>query len=292
MKVLVTGAGGQLGCALRATVPGGVTCVALGREELDITDSDAVERTLAMHRPDCLINAAAYTAVDRAEQEPERAFALNETAVAHLARAARGHGVRMVHVSTDYVFDGRSCHPYVPEDEPNPDNAYGRSKLAGERALAVELPAERYLIVRTSWLYALPGTNFVATMLRLFAERPEVRVVDDQIGAPTAAYGLAEALWYAVERNLCGVFHWCDAGVASWYDFAVAVREEAVALDLLDPLSAARILPIRSAEYPTPAKRPAFSVLDAGAMRQQLECAAVHWRVRLRDTLRAYRFTG
>ncbi|MEQ8262454.1 dTDP-4-dehydrorhamnose reductase [Pseudohaliea sp.] len=276
---LVTGAGGQLGRELVLTSPQGPDCAALDREALDITDAAAIGRTLDALAPRVVINAAAYTAVDRAEAEPGAADAINGTAPGLLAAACAERGVRLLHVSTDFVFDGRASSPYAPEAAPAPLGAYGRSKLAGEDAVRASLADA--IVLRTGWVYSRHGGNFVKTMLRLMAEREELTVVAEQVGTPTWARGLALALWAFVERPaLAGTYHFSDAGVASWYDFAVAIGEEALALGLLRRLP--RILPVPTAAYPTPAQRPAYSVLDKGATWRDLAIDGVHWRRQLR----------
>lgn len=278
MKALITGAGGQLGRALVDIAPEGWSCRALARADLDLTDLDAVQSAVRSAAPDLVLNAAAYTAVDRAEAEEELAFAVNSAAVGALAAAARECGAHLVHVSTDFVFDGTSPRAYRPDDRRNPLSAYGRSKAAGEDA-AGQSPT----IVRTAWVYGAGGANFVTTMLRLMRDRDEVRVVADQIGAPTWATGLARVVWRLGMERLSGVWHHSDAGVASWYDFAVAIQEEALALGLLE--RAVPVIPIGTADYPTPARRPAFSLLDSGATRAALGMPAVHWRANLRRML-------
>jgi dTDP-4-dehydrorhamnose reductase len=223
--VVVTGSGGQLGRELVHTAPAGVELHALRHADLDITRRDRVREVLHALRPAVMLNAAAYTAVDRAESEPERARSVNAAGPAHLAEAAAGLGARLIHVSTDFVFDGGRCRPYAPEDEPRPLGVYGRTKLEGERrVLAAGGDA---VVVRASWIYARNGRNFVNTMLRLMRERDEVGVVADQFGAPTWARGLARALWsLALEhQDVQGLLHYSDAGAASWYDLAVAVAE-------------------------------------------------------------------
>jgi dTDP-4-dehydrorhamnose reductase len=230
-----------------------------------------------------VLNAAAYTAVDRAEEDSERAFAVNVLGAEHVARAAAQLGARVIHVSTDFVFDGLSSRPYRPDDAPHPCSAYGRSKLAGEAAV-LSAARERAVVVRTAWLYSAHGGNFVKTILRLLAERDAVRVVADQIGTPTWASTLALVLWQLAARpDLRGVFHWTDAGVASWYDFAVAIREEALAAGVL--AAAAPVVPIRTEDYPTPAQRPPFSVLDKTAIWDALGLEPRHWRCELRAML-------
>ncbi len=281
---LIIGAQGQLGQELQATAPVGLCVYALGRAELDITDPAAVRRVFSELHPDVVLNAAAYTAVDRAEGEEHLAFAINAEGPGHLAAACASAGSRLIHVSTDFVFDGESGHPYLPAAEPNPLGAYGRSKLAGERVVHGACPAA--VVVRTGWVYSRFGSNFVKTMLRLMGERERLSVVCDQVGTPTWARGLALALWGAVDRPLLqGIYHWSDAGVCSWYDFAVAIAEEALALGLLQ--QAPIIEPIPGTAYPTPAKRPACSVLDKHASWAALERVPPHWREQLRVMLQA-----
>ena len=255
MKALITGAGGQMGQALVAKAPFGIEIVALDRGALDITDARAVEQCLANVRPTHVFNAAAWTAVDAAEKHEKAASVINAVAVGTVSAAARQTGARFIHLSTDFVFDGNQGRPYTVDDVPNPTCAYGRTKLAGELAAGTDT-----LIVRTAWIYAPWGNNFVRTMLRLMAERSEISVVADQIGTPTYAPSLASALWQLAQTDARGVLHYTDSGVASWYDFAVAIQEEALELGLLD--CAIPILPIATANFPTPARRPAYSVLD------------------------------
>jgi len=282
VKALISGGGGQLGRGLQRLVPEGIECTALQRCDLDITDPRSVSETISRYRPDWIINAAAYTAVDRAEAEPDIAFAVNRDGVANLAIAARDIGARVLHVSTDYVFDGRGGRPYRPDDAPAPLNVYGESKREGEIRLA-ELLSGRHALVRASWLYGLPGRNFVSSMLKLMKEKQELRVVCDQVGSPTAVPGLVGAIWRIVEREAYGVYHWCDAGVASWYDFAVAIQAEANAQGLLS--QAVRIIPVLSTEFPTAALRPSFSVLDSVTSSRLLGFELVHWRTRLSQML-------
>jgi dTDP-4-dehydrorhamnose reductase len=225
-----------------------------------------------------LVNAAAYTAVDRAEGEEELAFAVNARAVGAMAAAVSAIGGHLVHVSTDFVFDGGSAAAYLPDDARNPLSAYGRSKAAGEDAAG---PGAS--VLRTAWVYGAGGANFVSTMLRLMRSLPQVRVVADQIGAPTWTRGLADVAWGLALRRAPGTYHHCDAGVASWYDFAVAVQEEALSVGLLE--AGVPVVPITTADYPTPARRPAFSLLDSRATRELLGTEAVHWRVNLRRML-------
>ena len=279
MKVLVAGSGGQLGRALAATAPAGVTLIAPPEAEFDIGNAAQVADVVAAAKPDLLINAAAWTAVDKAETEEAAALLVNATAVGYLASAAAASGARFVQVSTDYVFDGQACHPYRPGTPPAPASAYGRTKLAGEQAAAAHHPSP--LIIRTAWVYAAQGSNFVRTMLRLMAERDEVRVVADQVGTPTHAASLARAIWALQPHS--GIFHWTDAGITSWYDFAVAIQDEALRLGILN--RAVPIIPIATADYPTPARRPAWSVLDKSAS-WAITGPARHWRHELIDCLK------
>lgn len=282
-KAIITGAGGQLGWELARGAPDHWECVALGREQLDISDPEAVERCLAQEQPQLLINAAAYTAVDRAESEPDAARRINAEGPGYLAACCADSDIRLIHVSTDFVFDGEASRPYGPGDSTAPLGEYGRSKLAGEQAVLTALPTA--LVVRTGWVYSAHGANFVKTMLRLMAQRDELAVVCDQVGTPTWAAGLASALWAAAQRPaLQGCYHWSDAGVCSWYDFAVAIAEEGMACGLLQSDTAVR--PIPASDYPTPAQRPAYSVLDKSDSWRDLQLAGVHWRVQLRAMLK------
>ena len=282
-RVLVTGAGGQVGSALIATAPAGLAVTATTHGELDIGDAAAVAAHVADLQPQLIINTAAYTAVDKAESEPDVAMCINAAGPGHLARAARACGARLIHLSTDFVFDGRASSPYRTDHPPAPLSVYGASKLAGEREVLEALPGA--IVVRTAWVYAAQGRNFVRTMVRSMQERGQVRVVADQVGAPTAAHSLVAVLWaLAARRDLAGVFHWTDAGVASWYDFAVAIAEEAAACGLLP--AGVQVQPIVTSEYPMPARRPAYSVLDHRDTLRALDIHPVHWRVQLRAVLK------
>lgn len=275
MKVLITGANGQLGGALQRTAPPHAEINAIDVDDVDFADEAMLTARLAVEAPDVLINAAAYTAVDKAEEDAELAQAVNADAVAIMAKAMEEQGGKLVHVSTDFVFDGQSSHAYRPDDPRAPISAYGRTKAAGEDHLRAT-----DILVRTAWVYEAGGANFVRTMIRLMNERDELGVVADQIGSPTWATGLAETLWGLIENEASGTFHHSDAGVASWYDFAVAIAEEAHKAGLLDRMP--RIKPITTADYPTPAARPAFSLLDCRATRELLGDKPIHWREHLR----------
>lgn len=285
MKVLVTGALGQLGRALMTQAPREWSVTGIDLADLDLTDIAAVRARIRAETPDLVLNAAAYTAVDKAESDEDTALAINATVVGAIAETLRETGGRLAHVSTDFVFDGTSPRAYRPGDTRNPISAYGRTKAAGEDAAG---PGA--LIVRTAWVYTAGGTNFVRTMLRLMRERDEVRVVGDQIGAPTWAPGLARVLLGLVEKGATGMFHHSDAGVASWYDFAVAIQEEALAIGLLD--RQVPVVPIATSDYPTPAARPAFSLLDSSKTIDLLGERPAHWRVNLRTMLEEEKALG
>lgn len=282
MKVLIAGAAGQVGRALVDSAPTPIEVVKCSHQNLDVADEGVVLSCVRLHAPDVIVNAAAYTAVDRAESEPELARRVNSDGPRYLALAAREVGARLVHLSTDFVFDGASPIPYPPEAPTNPLNVYGVTKRAGEQAVLEVLP-ERSVVLRTSWLYAAQGSNFVRTMLRLMRANGAVRVVADQVGTPTAARSVAQAIWKITERpSVTGIHHWSDAGVASWYDFAVAIADIAELRGLL--ASAITVTPISTEEYPTAARRPRYSVLDKRSLAV-LGIAPVHWRRQLESVL-------
>ena len=283
MRVLITGASGQLGWELRRAAPRDAAVAAFSRQELDIADAPAVARAVTDFGPEVILNAAAFTAVDRAETEPEAAFAVNAVGAGNVARAAAAGGAFLVHVSTDFVFDGAAARPYPPDAGTNPLGVNGTRKVAGEERVRQEA-GETSLILRSSWLYGSQGHNFVKTMLRVMGERDQVKVVADQMGAPTWTRSLAEVIWAAAAGKLTGVHHWSDAGVASWYDFAVAIQEKALEIGLLRrrvPVHA-----IASEDYPTPARRPRYSVLDTSALRDAPGVSPRHWQISLGDMLK------
>ena len=286
MKVLLTGAAGQLGQALIHSRPEGVGLIACGRAELDLADPQACAAAVWSHRPDWVLNAGAYTAVDRAESEPELAQAVNGGAPAAFAEALASTGGRLLQVSTDFVFNVAQGSPYRPDQPLDPLGVYGASKAAGEVA-ALQLAGAR--VLRTSWVYGPVGQNFCRTMLRLHRERPQIGVVADQVGCPTSTHTLAAACWRAIGLGAAAgadqprILHWSDAGAASWYDFAVAIGELGVAAGLLE--RAARVRPLTSAEYPTPAQRPSYSLLDCSASRAALGLEPQHWRAALAEVL-------
>lgn len=282
-NILITGAGGQLATELQRSLPANTRATVLSQSQLDITNANGVHAAVTDVRPDVIINAAAYTAVDRAEDEAALARAVNANGAEYLAAAAAAAGARLVQVSTDYVFDGRQGAPYRPDDPLAPLNVYGLTKLEGEQACLAQL-GNKALVIRTAWVYAAAGHNFVKTVLRLCAEKPELRIVDDQLGTPTWAGSLAQMIWQALENGLSGTWHFTDAGVASWYDFAVAIQEIGLELGLLQ--KAVPVMPISSAQFPQKATRPACSVLDKSATWEALQMQPLHWREALKRMMR------
>jgi dTDP-4-dehydrorhamnose reductase len=285
MKILITGASGQLGGALQRTAPAHADLNAIDVDDVDLTDEAMLRARLVVEAPDVLINAAAYTAVDKAESDEETARAINADAVAIMAQEMEEQGGKLVHVSTDFVFDGASSRAYRPDDARAPLSAYGRTKAEGEDHLG-----DTDLLVRTAWVYEAGGANFVRTMIRLMKERDELGVVADQIGSPTWATGLARTIWGLIEKGATGTFHHCDDGQTSWHGFAVAIAEEAFALGLIDRIPVIR--PIATPDYPTPARRPAFSLLDCSATRELLGDSPVSWRTNLRLMLEQEKALG
>jgi dTDP-4-dehydrorhamnose reductase len=287
MRVLILGGGGQVARAVARVMSGNHEVFVRSRAEVDIADAMSLSKLLAQVQVDWIVNGAAYTAVDLAEEESARAAAINDTAVGTLAEAVSRARARLLHLSTDFVFDGTANRAYLPNDPPNPLSVYGATKRAGEKkALDGKCAA---IVLRTAWVYAATGKNFVLAMLKLMREREHVRVVADQIGTPTWATGIACAIRDLLEVDApAGLYHWTDLGVASWYDFAVAIQEEALERSLLQ--RAVPVIPIATSEYPTRALRPAFSVLDTKATRDIVAAPAMHWRHNLRmmlDELRA-----
>lgn len=288
MKVLVTGKNGQLGSELQKTCPSNVELICFGSKELDISNVEQVNELLIAHSPDIVINAAAYTAVDKAETDVDNAYAVNEQGAANLANVCKHIDAKLIHISTDFVFDGTNTMPYTATDATNPLGVYGASKLAGEQKIS-NILGNQATIVRTAWVYSVFGNNFVKTMLRLMSEKEQLNIVGDQVGTPTWAAGLASMLWALVNKanteqnqgkiDAATILNWTDAGVASWYDFAVAIQELAVEEGLLSkaiPISA-----IPAASYPTPAKRPAFSVLNKAQAEGVSGVKTIHWRKQL-----------
>jgi len=299
-KIMLTGKSGQVGGELNAMLGSIADLVAFDHSELDLFKPQGVRQAIRSIRPDIIVNAAAYTAVDRAESDEAAARAINGDAPGVMAEEAKILGATFVHYSTDYVFDGTKRTPYTEDDSPNPQNAYGRTKLAGERA--IQQSGAAYLIFRTAWVYDRQGKNFLLTILRLAAQREELRIVDDQIGAPTYAREIAGAtarlvqgLWDQGERagslsSVAGIYHMTAAGQGSWHEFAEAILEEA-SQSAESPwiakatgnrrLIARCVVPIKTAEYPTPARRPAYSVLSNRRLAEVFGVELPHWRSQL-----------
>ena len=285
--ILVLGKSGQVGWELQRTLAPLGNVIAVGRQEMDLADSDKLVRLVADLKPSLIFNAAAYTAVDRAESEPHLARAINAVAPGVLAEAADKVGAWLIHFSTDYVFDGAQRRPYLETDAPNPLGVYGQTKLAGERA--VQAAGGRHLIFRLSWLYGTRGHNFLLTMQRLARERAELRVVNDQIGAPTWARVIAQALVPVTERLLAGeasggvegVYHLACAGQTSWHGFASRIIEQIPEMQR----KARTVTPVTTADYPTPARRPAWSVLDCARFENRFGLRLPEWGLALQRAL-------
>ncbi|MEQ8541361.1 MAG: dTDP-4-dehydrorhamnose reductase [Coleofasciculus sp. D1-CHI-01] len=283
-RILLTGIAGQLGSELQHTLVPLGEVMGVDRHKLDLTQPDKIRQVIGEVQPNLIVNAAAYTAVDKAETETELANAINGTAPTIMAEAAQELGATLIHVSTDYIFDGRKNTPYTEDDTPDPINAYGQSKLWGEEGVLKN--CDRALILRTAWVYGAQGKgNFVKTMLRLGAEREELRVVVDQVGTPTWTWDLASAIAQFVQHPIdSGIYHFTNSGAISWYDFAVAIFEEAQQMGF--PLQVKQVVPITTAEYPTPAPRPAYSVLSTQKISAILGYHPPHWRTGLRQMLK------
>lgn len=283
MKVLITGKNGQVGHDLVKTVPKGIDLFSFGHDELDITCKSTITTKFNEIKPDYIINAAAYTDVDRAETEYEQATLVNTTAAEILSTAAREISARFFHISTDFVFDGLQSKPYQPDTLASPSSIYGQSKANGE-VLVRKYFAAGSIILRTSWVYSSTGRNFVKTILNMMSDRNEIPVVCDQVGTPTWSNNLALTIWAMVTNNThSGIYHWSDAGVASWYDFATAIYEEALNIQLID--KTIKIIPISTSQYFCHAKRPAYSVLDSRLTNKIRGVQQEHWRQALRKML-------
>lgn len=281
MKVLVTGSG-QLAWELQRTAPEHIEFFGLGRAELDITDAAQIKEQLHHLQPDAVINAAAYTAVDKAESDQAAAHSVNCDGPKALAETCQEIGAYFLHISTDFVFDGSSSRPYCADAEKSPLGVYGQTKSDGEDAIA-QMMDRNWAVIRTAWVYSSHGNNFVKTMLRLMADKPQLGIVGDQVGTPTWAKGLALACWAAIENKIEGLYHWTDAGVASWYDFAVAIQRLGLEKGLL--ASEIPIGSIATEDYPRPASRPAYSVLDKSKILSALSLTAVHWQQQLSEMM-------
>jgi len=283
IKILLTGKDGQLGKALADKIPANFNIIALGRQQLDLSNEEACRQAVMEHRPDWVLNAGAYTAVDKAESEPELAMAVNAGAPRAFSQALSEIGGRLLQVSTDFVFNGSQGHPYHCDQPVDPINVYGATKAEGERLVQETLATTKYCILRTSWVYGPVGNNFCVTMLRLHrqksAQNETLRVVADQIGCPTSTLNLAKACWSVINHEASGIHHFCDAGAASWYDFAIAIGDAGAAAGIIN--QSAKVVPITTSEYPTPAKRPGYSLLDCTTTKKALELDTNQWRKEL-----------
>ena len=283
MKILVIGKNGQLAQELLNLSTIDVEVICLGRDNVDILNKNSLFNTVSTLNVDAVINASAYTAVDLAEKEPEQAYKINTLAVKNLAEVCKEQSLHLVQISTDFVFDGLKSSPYLPNNNINPLSVYGKTKADSEQLLT-QISPNTSCIIRTSWVYSCYGNNFVKSMIRLMAEKPELGIICDQIGTPTYAKGLAKISLTAAIEKITGIHHWTDAGVASWYDFAIAIQELAIEKSLL--ITAIPINPINSESYPTPAKRPSYSVLDKSSTLLSFpNSSIIHWRKQLSDML-------
>lgn len=283
MNIVVIGKSGQLASEIAKRSDEHTNIICLGRLDIDLLSVDSISEKLKDLAANAVINASAYTAVDLAESEAEQAYLLNAEALGNLALACANIKIKLVHVSTDFVFDGKSSLPYSVKDTVNPISVYGASKAEGEKLILKYLP-EQSCIIRTSWVYSTFGNNFVKTMIRLMAEKTELGIISDQIGSPTFSGGLAKICLHAALNDAHGIHHYTDNGVASWYDFAVAIQELAIDKGLLN-----KVIPIKAIstkDYPTPAARPNYSVLDKSSLKEQFpNIELVHWRKQLSKML-------
>ena len=287
-SILLIGCNGQVGTQLRKTLQPYSNLIPVARPVVELAQPETIKDLIKQHQPEIIINAAAYTSVDKAESEPELANTVNAIASKVLAQEAEKLPASLIHISTDYVFDGKSSSPYREEDSSNPLSVYGKTKLAAEQA--IRSSCSNHIILRTAWVYGVAGkSNFVRTMLRLGAEKPELKIVADQIGSPTRAKDIAQIIASLISNNSdrSGTYHYTNSGVASWYDFAVAIFEEARLLDF--PLKIERVIPITTSEYPTAATRPSYSVLNCGKISALMETIPPHWRQSLREMLQEFR---
>lgn len=282
MKILITGAAGQLGQELQGSIPKGIKLIALNRSQLDISDSQQVNDCINEAQADWVINAAAYTAVDRAEQDKTQAYLINYEGAKNIALSCHKSGAKMLQISTDFVFDGTQRQPYQTSTKTNPLSIYGASKLKGEEAVMEQLD-DQYCILRTSWLYSVYGNNFVKTMVKLMQNKPELNIVSDQTGSPTWAKGLAQTIWQLIIKETTGIHHWSDSGMASWYDFANAIYEESMNIGLIN--NQCHIKPIQTEQYPVDATRPQYSVLDKTKTMAKLGIEPEPWRSALHKML-------
>lgn len=283
MRVLITGSGGQLAQSLIQNSPVNIELVTLTRNELDVSDMAVAHRVISEVNPKVIINTAAYTDVELAETNSDKVYDVNALGAENVAKISNQIEAKLIHISTDYVFDGQQSIAYKPGDTTNPLSIYGKSKLLGEVKVA-EATAGQAIIIRTSWLYSMHGKNFLRTILSKLKARENLMVIDDQIGTPTSTESLAEFVWETVLKDIRGIYHWSNSGVTSWYDFAVAIYEEAVGFGKID--TGITIVPCKTKDYFFKAERPAFSVLDKTETIKTFGKVPPHWRECLRDVIR------
>ncbi len=294
MRILLTGGSGQLGQAILASKPvhlgeESIELIAMTRSELDLSDEKSCQDAIEKHHPDWVLNAGAYTAVDQAESQPELAMAVNAKAPRAIAEALLQNGGNLLQLSTDFVFDGKQNTPYKTYQDRNPLSIYGKSKAIGEESVQNILSAtDQGIILRTSWLVGPLGNNFVRTMLRLHRKFDLIKVVSDQIGGPTSSLRLAKICWRILElkqkkQAIPNILHWCDSGCTSWYDLAIAIGETAKDIGLISKM--AKVKSINTIDYPTPAVRPKYSLLDCESSRSALLMESIHWRQSLVEIL-------
>ena len=290
MKVLITGSQGQLGKELLKNIPHDIEVIAADRRTFNLLDLKDCREFIFDNKPDWIINAAAYTAVDLAEDEEEKAILINGEAPTAIANALKKTGGKLLQISTDFVFDGKSSSPYKVDDEPNPINIYGKSKLLGENGIKnIMQENNQYIILRTSWVMGSEGNNFAKTMLRLLKIKEKISVVYDQIGCMTSSKNLSNICWLIIQKDITKninnqkIFHWTDAGVSSWFDIATEIGDLSFKLNLLK--NPAKVLPISSDNFPTRAKRPNFSLLDCSITKEILNIENKYWRYSLLEIL-------
>ena len=290
MKVLITGSQGQLGKELLKNIPNDIEVIPTNRETFNLSDLKNCREFIFDNKPDWIINAAAYTAVDLAEDEEEIAIRINSEAPTEIAKALKKTGGRLLHISSDFVFDGKSRSPYKVDDEPNPINVYGKSKLLGENGIKNILQDNnQYIILRTSWVMGSEGNNFAKTMLKLLKIKDKISVVYDQIGCMTSSKYLSIICWLIIQKDITKninnqkIFHWTEAGVSNWFDIATEIRELSLKLNLLK--NPAKVIPISSDNFPTKAKRPNFSLLDSSTTKEVLNIENNNWRFSLLEIL-------
>tara|TARA_B100000963_G_scaffold91851_1_gene79036 strand:- start:3967 stop:4869 length:903 start_codon:yes stop_codon:yes gene_type:complete len=291
MKVLITGSNGQLGRSLLKSKPKSIEVIATNSTNFNLLKINECKEFLIESKPDWIINAGAYTAVDLAESEPNKAMSINGVAPTELAKTIKKIGGKILQISTDFVFDGNSKSPYKPIDEPNPINIYGKTKLCGERGIQEVLNnTNQYLIIRTSWVMGPIGRNFAITMLNLHKSKDNISVVSDQIGCMTSTLSLSKICWLIIEKNNLqyekesGILHWSESGVSSWFDIATEIGDLALSIKLLE--KTAKVIPISSEEYITKAKRPKFSLLDSTSTKELLNIENKYWRYSLLEILK------